>query len=175
MFALVGDAERRGAQVGLRQLLVAVAGVVGPAAGGFALAYGGPWLAFGAAAAVELAAIAPLVGCADPPVKRDAPPGAYRAALRGALPFAADGWIFSGAGLGVGPDRLPLARRRRFDAFGGVLAAAALAGALGGLAFGRAIDAGAAPRGGLDQRPSSWRRRLRPRPCAANNRSLCWS
>ena len=145
MFALVGDAERRGAQVGLRQLLVAVAGVLGPAAGGFALAYGGPWLAFGAAAAVELAAIAPLVGCADRPVERDTPSGAYRAALRGALPFAADGWIVSGAGWAWS---LIVFRSlgARFDAFGGVLAAAALAGALGGLAFGRAIDAGAAPR-----------------------------
>ena len=98
MFALVGDAERRGAQVGVRQLLIAAAGVVGPAAGGLALAYGGPWLAFGAAAAVQLVAVAPLVGCADRLVKRDAPSGAYRAALGGALPFAADGWIFSSAG-----------------------------------------------------------------------------
>jgi hypothetical protein len=145
MFALVGDAERRGAQIGLRQLLIAVAGVGGPAAGGFALAYGGAWLAFGAAAAVELVAIAPLVGCADRPVERDMPSGAYRAALRGALPFAADGWIYSGAGWAWS---LMVFRSlgARFDAFGGVLAAAALAGALGGLAFGRALDAGGAPR-----------------------------
>jgi hypothetical protein len=145
MFALVGDAERRGAQIGLRQLLIAVAGVGGPAAGGLALAYGGPWLAFGAAAAIELVAIAPLVGCADRPVERDTPPGAYRVALRGALPFAADGWIYSGAGWAWS---LIVFRSlgARFDAFGGVLAAAALAGALGGLAFGRALDAGGAPR-----------------------------
>jgi hypothetical protein len=145
MFALVGDAERRGAQVGLRQLLIAAAGVVGPAAGGLALAYGGPWLAFGAAGAAQLAAIAPLVGSADRPVERDAPPGAYRAALSGALPFAADGWIFSGAGWAWSLIVFQ-AFGGRFDAFGGLLAAAALAGALGGLAFGRAIDAGGAPR-----------------------------
>lgn len=145
MFALVGDAERRGAQIGLRQLLIAVAGVGGPAAGGFALAYGGPWFAFGAAAAVEIVAIAPLVGCADRPVERNMPSGAYRAAFRGALPFAADGWIYSGAGWAWS---LIVFRSlgARFDAFGGVLAAAALAGALGGLAFGRALDAGGAPR-----------------------------
>jgi len=145
MFASVGDAERRGAQVGLRQLLVAAAGVAGPAAGGLALTYGGPWLAFGAAGAVQLGAIAPLIGCANRPVARVAPPGAFRAARRGALVFVADGWIFNGASwawslvvfqtLGA-----------RFDAFGGLLAAAALAGALGGLAFGRAIDSGGAPR-----------------------------
>ena len=89
MFALVGDAERRGAQIGLRQLLIAVAGVLARRRAGSRWPYGGPWLAFGAAAAVELAAIAPLLGCADRPVERDAPSGAYRAALRGALPFAA--------------------------------------------------------------------------------------
>jgi hypothetical protein len=145
MFAAVGDAERRGAQVGLRQLLVAAAGIVGPAAGGLALAYSGPWLAFGAAGAVQLGAIAPLVGCADRPVARVAPPGAFRAARRGALMFAADGWIFNGAGWAWSLVVFQ-ALDARFDAFGGLLAAAALAGALGGLAFGRALDAGGASR-----------------------------
>ena len=145
MFASVGDADRRGAQVGLRQLLVAAAGVVGPAAGGLALAYGGPWLAFGAAGAVQLGAIAPLIGCANRPVPRAAPPGAYRAARRGALMFAADGWIFNGAGWAWGLIVFQ-ALGARFGAFGALLAAAALAGAIGGLAFGRALDVGGASR-----------------------------
>jgi MFS family permease len=145
MFASVGDAERRGSQVGLRQLLVAAAGVAGPAAGGLALAHFGPWLAFGAAGAVQLAAIAPILGCANRAVARVAPPGAFRAARRGALVFAADGWIFNGAGWAWSLVVFQ-AFDARFDAFGGLLAAAALAGALGGLAFGRAIDAGGALR-----------------------------
>ena len=145
MFASVGDAHRRGAQVGLRQLLVAAAGVVGPAAGGLALAYGGPWLAFGAAGAVQLGAIAPLIGCANRPVPRAAPPGAYRAARRGALMFAADGWIFNGAGWAWSLIVFQ-ALGARFGAFGALLAAAALAGAIGGLAFGRALDVGGASR-----------------------------
>ena len=76
MFATVGDAERRGVQIGLRQALIAAAGIAGPAAGGLALTFGGPGLAFGAAAAIALVSIAPLIGCADRPIARVAPAGA---------------------------------------------------------------------------------------------------
>jgi hypothetical protein len=145
LFATVGDAERRGAQVGARQALIAAAGIVGPAAGGLALTFGGPALAFGAAAVAAMVAIVPLLGCADRPVARVAPEGAYRAARRGALLFVSDGWIICTAASAWGLVVFK-ALGERFDAFGGVLAGAALAGAIGGLALGHAIDAGGGPR-----------------------------
>ena len=61
VFAVVGDAEHRGSQVSIRQALSTVAGIVGPVAGGLALTYLGPWAAFSFAAALELAAIIPLL------------------------------------------------------------------------------------------------------------------
>jgi hypothetical protein len=145
LFATVGDAERRGAQIGVRQTLAAAAGIVGPAAGGLALTFGGPKLAFGAAAAAAMVSIVPLLGCADRPVARIAPAGAYRAARRGALLFVTDGWIISTSAWAWGLVVFQ-ALGERFDAFGVALAAAALAGAIAGLALGRSIDAGGAPR-----------------------------
>jgi hypothetical protein len=145
LFATVGDAERRGAQVGLRQALVAAAGIVGPAAGGLALTFGGPSLAFGSAALAAMVAIVPLLGCADRPVARVPPEGAYRAARRGALLFVSDGWIIGIVGCAWGLVVFK-ALGERYDAFGGVLAAAALAGAIGGLVLGHSIDAGGASR-----------------------------
>ncbi len=145
LFATVGDAERRGAQVGLRQALVAAAGIVGPAAGGLALTFGGPSLAFGSAALAAMVAIVPLLGCADRPVARVAPEGAYRAARRGALLFVSDGWIIGIVGCAWGLVVFK-ALGERYDAFGDVLAAAALAGAIGGLVLGHSIDAGGASR-----------------------------
>ena len=66
IFSAVGDVERRGSQVGARQLLGAIAGICGPAAGGLALALFGPWPGFGAAAAFEAAAILPCCACPRP-------------------------------------------------------------------------------------------------------------
>ena len=76
MFASVGDAERRGSQVGLRQLLVAAAGVAGPAAGGLALAISAPG-----------SPSAPRGRCNSPRSRRSsaAPIGRWRASPRRAL------------------------------------------------------------------------------------------
>jgi MFS family permease len=145
MFAAVGDSERRGSQVGWRQLLVGIAGVAGPAAGGLMLTIGGPWLAFGAAALIELAAIAPLRHIAEPPFAPIAPEGAFRAAKRSTLLFASDGWIFNSSAWAWGLIAFQ-ALGSRYDAFGGWLAAAALVGATGGLILGRFIDTGHARR-----------------------------
>ena len=141
IFAAAGDAERRGAQVGWRQMLTAVVGVVGPAAGGAALTIGGPGLTFGAGAAIQLVSIVPLIGLAYPPFARRAPEGAYRAARRGAGLFAADAWIFSSSNWAWGLIMFE-AVGAGYAAFGGAMSAAALAGALGGLFFSRLIDSG---------------------------------
>src|SRR5215510_15399363 len=51
-FASLGDAEHRGHQLGARQALAAVVGIVGPLATGWALTAFGPHVAFGATAVV---------------------------------------------------------------------------------------------------------------------------
>ena len=116
MFALrLG--ERRGANRA-QAALIAAAGIGWPGGWRAGARFGGPGLAFGAAATIALVSIARLIGCADRPIARVAPPGAYRAARRGALLFVSDGWIISCAGWAWG---LVVFRAlgARFDAFGG--------------------------------------------------------
>ena len=158
MFASVGDAERRGAQIGLQQLLLAVAGVFGPAAGGLALAYGGPWLAFGAAGTVQLGGSRRSSA---------APFGRWRASLRPArsMPRDAAPWCSSptagSSTAPAGPGALSSSRRsaRASTHLAACLPSPRWAGALGGLAFGRALDAGGAA-GRHGSTPSCSRRRL---------------
>jgi MFS transporter, DHA1 family, inner membrane transport protein len=140
-FAALGDRDGRGRQVGLRQALLARADIAGPAAGGAMLAAFGPWAAFGAASAVTVAAVLPLRHLAAPPVLRRAPREAYRAARVGALLFVTDGWITVYV---VTAWEMAAFRSlaSRYDAFGGLLTVAALAGAAGGLVLGRSIDRG---------------------------------
>jgi MFS family permease len=144
-FALRGDSEQRGRQIGTRQTLVAAASIGGPALGGMLLTLFGPWAAFGAAAAIQAAAIVPLGRLAEQPVAVDANAANPDAERRGFALFAVDAWVINATALAWNLlmfDALDL----RFDAFGGVLAAAALAGALGGALLGQLIDRGHARR-----------------------------
>ena len=140
-FSVVGNAERRGRQVGIRQVLAAGAGVLGPLAGGTILTLSGPWVAFGTAALVELTAIVPLLGMAAPIVPPRAPPGAYTASRMSVLLFATDAWIMSTA-VPAWSIIMFEALGGRYDVFGGALALATLAGTLGGMILGRTIDRG---------------------------------
>jgi DHA1 family inner membrane transport protein len=144
-FAALGDRAARGRQLGVRQALLALANIAGPAAGGAMLAAFGPWAAFGTAAAATAAAVIPLRGVAAPDVLRHAPAGAFRVARLGMLLFMSDGWIVVSSAVAW-----DMAAFRtlgsRYDAFGGVLALAALAGAGGSLVLGRFIDQGHARR-----------------------------
>ncbi len=140
-FSALGDARRRGIQVGVRQILMTAAAVLGPALGGVALAAFGPWAAFGAAAIVELVAVAPLFALDEVDSARAAPLGGFAAVKTGALLFATDGWISNTAVLAWNIIMFR-ALDARFDAFGGALAAAALAGAVFGAVLGRFIDLG---------------------------------
>jgi MFS family permease len=79
-FPALGDAERRGSQVGLMQAFGAVAALAGPGIGGLLLTIIGPWAAFGTAFLVGLAAILPLLHIDEPQVPRTMPAGAYAAA-----------------------------------------------------------------------------------------------
>src|SRR5260221_3079857 len=145
LFATLGDAESRGRQVGLREALNAVAGVLGPAVGGVMLATAGPWTAFGAAALFEAIAILPLLRVTEPPIERLLPRTAYAAARTGVLLFITDGWMTSSAMVAWSIIMFQ-AVGARYDAFGGTLALAALAGAVAGLALGRTLDRGHARR-----------------------------
>jgi DHA1 family inner membrane transport protein len=144
-FGALGDADRRGSQVGVRQAFGAVAAVLGPALGGIMLTFFGPWAAFGAAAVVEIAAIIPLLWIKEPEINRTAPRGAYVAAKTGVLLFITDGWILSSSIL-AWTIIMFQSLDARFDALGGTLAAAALAGALGGMVLGWFVDLGHARR-----------------------------
>jgi hypothetical protein len=147
-FATIGDAHLRGSQIGIRQLVMGLSAVLGPFAGGLMLTDFGPWFAFGTAAAIEAVAILPLLGLQAPDVPRIPPRGAYEAARSGIILFGIDGWIVCCAALAWD---IVVFRSlgSRYDAFGGTLALAALAGAAGSLLLGRFIDLGHA-------RPATW-------------------
>ncbi|HXQ45151.1 MAG TPA: hypothetical protein VN806_00960 [Caulobacteraceae bacterium] len=142
-YAALGDAEHRGHQVGLRQALATVAGIVAPLLTGWALATFGPLAAFYATAAVVLIAALPLLGAPNVLIA-PAAPGAFRAALRGARLFAADGWCYGA--FAVWQLALFLSLGQSFTGYGFAVALAALVGAVCGLLLGRYIDLGHGPR-----------------------------
>ena len=139
-FASLGDEEHRGHQVGAREALAAIVGILAPLAGGWALVALGPAAAFGAVGAVQVSSALPLLGTPNVAVPRRVE-GAFRASLPGFLLFAADGWIAAGY-VYVWQIALFLLLGSSFTAFGGAMAVAAVAGAGAGLLLGRHIDAG---------------------------------
>ena len=147
-FSALGDANRRGSQIGMCQALGALTALFGPGIGGVLLATFGPWAAFGTAFFVMLAAIVPIVHIAEPQVTRTTPDRAYRAAKNGVRLYFADGWIQVSLTTAWSMVMFQ-ALGGRYDTFGGALSVAGLAGAVGGLALGRLIDKGYA-------RPAVW-------------------
>jgi DHA1 family inner membrane transport protein len=139
-FAALGDHELRGHQVSIREASVAVIGIVSPLITGWGLVTFGPQAAFGATAIVQLLAAVPLLRTPNVVVARHVP-GALKAAIPGVLLFITDGWIASGF-IVVWQVGLFTTLGENFLAYGGALAVAALAGAIGGLLLGRHIDAG---------------------------------
>src|SRR5579883_250505 len=144
-FAAMGDAELRGAQVAVREVLSAVAGTLGPAAGGLVLAELGAWPAFLTAFAIELAAALPLVRVSEPAIAAADRGSLYADAQTGIWLFVSDGWITSSA-VTAWSIIMFRAASGRYDAFGSLLAIAALAAALSGMLLGRFIDLGHARR-----------------------------
>src|SRR5262245_41350996 len=139
-FASLGDADHRGHQLGAREAIAAIVGIIGPLATGWTLTTLGPKVAFDATAVVLLLGALPILGTRNVPVA-DTAPGAFRAAALGLLLFMADGWIATGFFF-VWQMALFLALGESFSAYGGAMALAALAGAVSGLVLGRYIDAG---------------------------------
>lgn len=138
--AALGDQEHRGQQISMREAIAASVGIVSPILTGWLLVTFGPFVAFGAASAINLAAMAPLFWTPNIAVAKQVP-GAFRAALPGVLFFAADGWIGSGI-VFVWQIALFVSLKGSFLNFGGAMAIAALVGAVAGLFLGRHIDAG---------------------------------
>jgi MFS transporter, DHA1 family, inner membrane transport protein len=147
-FAALGDAERRGSQIGWMQALGTVAALAGPGIGGLLLTVFGPGAAFGTAFLISLAAILPVLHIDEPQVERTMPAGAYAAAANAMRLYFADGWIQVSLTTAWSIVMFE-ALGGRYDSFGGTLSLAALAGAIGGLVLGRLIDDGRA-------RPALW-------------------
>jgi hypothetical protein len=139
-FAMLGDAEHRGHQVGAREAIAAIAGIIGPLATGWALTVLGPRVAFGANAVTLALSALPIVWAPNVKIAHNVP-GVFRAALPGVLLFAADGWMIAGNWL-VWSIALFIALGESFSAFGGAMALSAVVGAISGLVLGRLIDTG---------------------------------
>jgi hypothetical protein len=139
-FATLGDAEHRGHQVSAREALIAVASIIGPVLGTWALVTLGPGPMFAAVGLIQALAAVPLFGAPNVAVKQHVT-GGFRAARLGALLYGLDAW-FAAWFLLVWPVALYLALGESLAAYGGAMALAALVGAAAGLLLGRAIDAG---------------------------------
>jgi hypothetical protein len=139
-FASLGDEAHRGHQIGAREAIAALTGVVGPLATGWCLNAFGPMVAFGATGLVLVASALPLLATPDAVVAREAG-GSFGSLLGGARFFAVDGWIGAGA-YTLWQIALFVSLGESYTAFGGTLALAALVGAISGMALGRWIDRG---------------------------------
>jgi DHA1 family inner membrane transport protein len=139
-FAAVGDAEHRGQQLGVREALTAALGIVTPLLFGWLLVVFGARVAFFATGAVQALSAIPILFTQDVPIAPHAP-GAFKAAIGGAMLFVGDGFVAAGYVV-VWQMALFVALGENFLAYGGALAVAALVGAVGGLVLGRLIDQG---------------------------------
>ncbi len=139
-YAALGDAEHRGHQLGIREALSAVVGIVSPLVAGWLLVTMGPRTAFGATALIQVLSAVPLFWTPDVDVPKSVP-GAFRYALPGIVLFIADGWTSAGF-VGAWQVALFVTLGQDFIAYGGALAIAALVGAVSGIVLGRYIDKG---------------------------------
>ncbi|HET7333624.1 MAG TPA: MFS transporter [Rhizomicrobium sp.] len=139
-FAALGDKEDRGQQIGAREALAAIAGIVSPLLTGWLLVTYGALAAFGMTSVVMATAFLPLLKTPNITIAPHVP-GAWKASLPGVLLFMGDGWI-AGVYVFLWQIALFISLGQNFLGYGGAMAAAALAGAVGGLLLGRHIDAG---------------------------------
>lgn len=139
-FATLGDDEHRGHQIGVREAITAIVGVVSPLMTGYLLVTYGPRAAFSLATVFCIASALPFLRT---PEVRVAPlaPGAFKASLPSVLLFVADGWVMAGY-VFVWQIALFMSLDENFLAYGGALALAAVIGGIGSLTLGRHIDAG---------------------------------
>lgn len=139
-FAALGDEDHRGQQLGMREAINAMLGIVSPLAAGWVLVGFGARPAFAITGIIQALAAVPLLWTPDIAIAKSAP-GAFRAALTGAMLFVGDGWIAAGYFI-TWQIALFLTLGQSFLAYGGALAVASFVGAIGGLLLGRLIDSG---------------------------------
>ena len=139
-FAALGDNEFRGHQIGAREAIAGIVGIISPVFAGWMLVAFGPQAAFGATSIITGLAALPVLGTPKVDVARHVP-GVFKAALPGTLVFMADGWLAVGFWF-VWQLALFVSLGESFLAYGGALAVAALVGAIGGPILGRHIDTG---------------------------------
>src|SRR4029078_2877464 len=94
-YAALGNHEHRGSELGAREAIAVLVGIVSPLVTGWSLVVFGPFAAFGATGGLLLFAALPLLWTPDVVVARRAP-GAFRAAIPGMKLFLADGWVAAG-------------------------------------------------------------------------------
>lgn len=139
-YAALGDEDVRGAQVGGREAIIALVGIVAPALGGIAIATAGPVIAFYGIALVQICAALPLIGAADVRIESTFH-GNRRDVLFGGALYAGDGW-FAASFFHVWQLSLFITLGEKFQNFGGAMALAGLASAAMSLGIGRMIDIG---------------------------------
>jgi len=139
-FATLGEAEDRGGQIGLREAIVALVGIVAPLLGAWGLSTVGSTLTFWAVGAVQALAILPLIGAPNVLVKASVP-AATAPAWTARWLMVSDGLLAAGY-QNVWLIALFTTLGSSYSAFGGAAALAALAGAVGGLLLGRHVDLG---------------------------------
>ena len=143
-FASIGDTHHRGHQLGAREAIATVVGMVCPLIGSLMLTALGPRIAFGSTALISCLSAIPLLWTPDLPLAK-LPSGTVVASRNSVLLFAADGWIAAGYAF-VWEIALFISLGENYVAYAGAMALAAMAGAIGGLVLGRLIDAGHGPR-----------------------------
>jgi MFS family permease len=139
-FASISDAEHRGHQVGIREAVATVIGIVAPLIGAWLILTAGPFWMFGAVAVVEALSVLPLLSAPNVMPPREAP-GAWRAAREGVALFLLAGWQDASIQY-VWQVALFVSLGSSIGAFGGATAFAALIGAILTALFGRHIDRG---------------------------------
>ena len=139
-FSVLGDAEHSGHQIGAREAMAAVIGIVAPLAGAGALAAFGPGPMFAAAGLIHGAAAIPLLGAPGVFIKASAP-GTLKAARQAMILQAASGWS-AGWTYFLWGIVLFVSLKNSLSGFGAAMSLAALAGAAAGMVLGRHVDAG---------------------------------
>ena len=138
--AKLGDAEARGAQVSLVQLVYSVSNIAGPLAGGFLQVTTGPIWAFLFAGVVRILSIWPMLSM--PKIVLDHSGQIDRKSKY----FAAQVYFFDGFSSAAAGNAFALALfitlGENFQSFGFALAGAAMLGAVMGLGIGRLFDLG---------------------------------
>ena len=138
--ARLGDAEARGAQVSVVQLVYSLSNVAGPLLGGFLQVAAGPVWAFLFAGAIRVLSVWPLLSTPNPVIDRAAKIDAK------SKRFAAQVYFFNGFENACTGNAFALALfitlGENFQTFGFALAGAAVFGAVMGLGIGRLFDLG---------------------------------